>query len=106
MPAGDPIRELHEASLALLAALRERSPLFLEHLERREQALRALKSASAGDLPLLRAAAAAGEAAYAEAQHLRQESLRSLNRLESHRLLSHGLAAGAGYPSAALDVKA
>ena len=106
MPDDDAIRELHESSLALLAALRERSPLFLEHLERREQALRALKSATPSDLPLLRAAAAAGDAAYTEARLLRQESLKSLTRLESHRLLSRGLAAGADYPCAALDVKA
>jgi hypothetical protein len=106
MPAQDPIRELHESSLALLAALRQRSPLFLEHLERRELALRALKPASPSDLPLLRAAAAAGEAAFTEAQRLRQESLNSLNRLDSHRLLAQGLAAGTDYPCATLDVKA
>ncbi len=106
MPADDAIRELHESSLALLAALRERSPQFLEHLERREHALRAVKPASASDLLLLQAAAVAGEAACGEARNMRQESLNALNRLQSHRNFSSGLSAGAGSRYAALDVKA
>jgi len=102
------IRELHESSVALLTALRERSPLFLEHMERRERALLDLKRLTAGerDLPLLQAAAVAGEAALLEVRQIRQESLNALNRLQSERLLSRGLAAGADYPCAALDLKA
>jgi len=102
------IRELHESSVALLTALRERSPLFLEHLERRERALLELKTLAAGErnMPLLQAAAVAGEAAFLEARQMRQESLNALNRLQRERLLSRGLATGADYPCAALDLRA
>lgn len=109
MPATeDVIRELHDSSVALLGALRERSPLFLEHLERRERAVLALTAhpVTIGDRPRLQAALHAGEAASLEAQHMRQESLRSLNSLEFRRSFSRGLSAGVGRPSPALDVKA
>lgn len=102
------IRELHESSLALLTALRERSPQFLEQLERRERALLALKTipADIGDMPLLQAAIVAGEAATLEAHHMRHESVSALNKLQSQRLFARGLSADAGYPSTALNVKA
>ena len=109
MPATEnAIRELHESSLALFAALRERSPLFLEHLERRERALLALKPlpATLRDMPLLQAAVVAGDAASLEAQRMRQESVDALNRLQSQRSFSRGLSTGVAYPCAALDVKA
>lgn len=105
---GDVIHELHASSLALLSALRERSPQFLEHLERRESALRALRSlpAAANDMPLLQSAAAAGEAASLEAQRMRQEAVDALNRLHSQHLFSQGLSAGTGAQYTSLDVKA
>ncbi|HEY3442476.1 MAG TPA: hypothetical protein VGK29_17085 [Paludibaculum sp.] len=109
MPNSDAIiRELHESSLALLTALRERSPQFLEHLERREDALRALKTipATLRDMPLLQAAVVAGEAAALEASVMRQESVKALNRLHSQRLFSRSLSAAADQPCAALDLKA
>ncbi|MBL0157487.1 MAG: hypothetical protein IPP47_10370 [Bryobacterales bacterium] len=109
MPTTDAvIRELHESSLALLTALRERSPQFLEYLERREHALLALKTlpATLRDMPLLQAAVVAGEAAALEASHMRQESVNALNRLQSQRLFSRGLSAAADQPCAALDLKA
>ena len=102
------VEELHDASLCLLGALRERSPEFLEQLERRERALLALGSqpAMVDDIPLLRAALLAGEAATMEARQMRQESIDALTRLQSQRNFSRGLAAGAGQSTPALDVKA
>ena len=104
----DVIAELNDASLALLTALRQRSPLFLEHLERREHALLALQSlpTTLRDMPLLQAAIFAGEAATLEARHMRQESLSALNRLQAQRSFSRELSAGAGQQCSALDVKA
>ena len=109
MPAPeDVLRELNDSSVALLAALRNRSPLFLEHLERRERALLALKTrpVTLQDLPLLQAAVITGQAAALEAQQMRNESVRALNRVQLQRSFSRGLADGADYPTAALDIKA
>jgi len=107
-PTNAIVRELHQSSLALLTALRQRDPHFLEHLERRERALLALAALppATHDLPLFQAAVDAGEAASLEALHMRQEALNALHNLQSQRLLSRGLSAGAGYPCAALDLKA
>lgn len=101
--------ELHASSLALFTALRERDPGFLDHLERRQRALLALQAlpVSADDLPLLHAAARAGDAAAREAQLMRQESLLALASLHPQRLFWQALAAGAaGLHGATLDVNA
>lgn len=104
----DMIGELHDSSIALLTALRERSPGFLEHLERRERVLLALGSnpAMVGDIPMLQAALLFGDAASLEARQMRQESIHALTRLQSQRNFSRGLASGAGQSTPALDVKA
>ncbi len=102
----DHLLDLCDTSAALVTALRERSPRFLEFLERRERALLALRNAPLGvqDLPLLQAAMAAGEAATQEALSMRQESLAALNRLQSRRSLSRGLSASTPPQPATLDV--
>ncbi|MBI5085913.1 MAG: hypothetical protein HZB13_15105 [Acidobacteria bacterium] len=105
------IRELERASRALLNALTRRDPCFLEHLERREEALRRVSMMArlgedgvyAEDLEQSRLL---GASAVREARSMREETRHQLQVLTSQRRLAHSLGAAGAVQYTTLDLKA
>ena len=105
------VRELEESSRALLEALRERNPGYLEHLDRRQRALLALnehtwEESCEDDLRRLQLSQQLGQEAELAVRGIREHTRRKMLSLNPQKGLARALEEQFGPSYSSLNVKA